>query len=154
MDTKLIIIIVILIMALLGVFGIFIGEYIFFVKSKKDVLKQLEKYGKIKKENNLIHLETKNKTYQIIFFRTKKLDFITINSSKIIEIKNRSKFRYIKYDYSKGNHKILIPLPYSNITKKVINENEVEFVDYKTSFNNFNIVLPEEINDFIKYIGD
>lgn len=152
MDKNLIIILIILIIALLGVFVIFLGEYIFFVKSKKDVLKQFEKFGKINKEGKLIYFEYKDKIYQIIFFKTKKLDFITINSEKIIEIKNRSKFRFIKYDYSKGNHKILIPLPYSNITKKVINENEVEFVNYKTNFNNFNIVLPEEIKDFINYI--
>ena len=120
-------------------------------KKQKEVLKKLNTIGKIEKDGNAYFLLLGDKQIQIIFLSLKYDEYLTINSSSIMQI-DRRKGRplLIRYNYDYPPYKWLFVVPGINRVKRALNESEVDFINYKTELPNFRVIKEDEVDLLIE----
>ena len=115
--------------------------------TKTNVIHILEKYGKVSFDQHKIYFKKDTKTYEILFYRVARTHELTINSKYIWEVhmKGRSvlinQINFLKSDYSK----LIIIYPLETKIKRYINENEMEFVNYRDEFYNMRLIKEHEL---------
>lgn len=120
-------------------------------RKQREVLKKLQRIGKLEKEHNTYFLLLGDMQVQIIFLSLKHDEYLTINSSTIMQI-DRSKGRplLIRYNYDYPPYKWLFVVPGLNRVKRAINESEVDFINYQTELPNFRVIKEDEVDLLIE----
>jgi len=120
-------------------------------RKQREVLKKLQRIGKLEKERNTYFLLLGDIQIQIVFFSLKHDEYLTINSSTIMQI-DRSKGRplLIRYNYDYPPYKWLFVVPGLNRVKRAINESEVDFINYQTELPNFRVIKEDEVDLLIE----
>lgn len=124
-------------------------------KTKNTIIKRLEEAGQVTYQNNKIYFKINDETFEIIFYYLSKQKELSINSPTIWEEKHY-KNRIVNQSVitKSPGRKIIIVYPSTNKITRYINENEIEFVDYKYTYN-FYIITSNLIDEFINKIkGD
>ncbi|HPX71913.1 MAG TPA: hypothetical protein PLP51_02975 [Acholeplasmataceae bacterium] len=120
-------------------------------RKQREVLKKLQRIGKLEKERNTYFLLLGDIQIQIVFLSLKHDEYLTINSSTIMQI-DRSKGRplLIRYNYDYPPYKWLFVVPGLNRVKRAINESEVDFINYQTELPNFRVIKEDEVDLLIE----
>ncbi|MGI6771585.1 MAG: hypothetical protein ACOX5Y_04155 [Acholeplasmataceae bacterium] len=120
-------------------------------RKQREVLKKLQRIGKLEKERNTYFLLLGDMQIQIVFLSLKHDEYLTINSSTIMQI-DRSKGRplLIRYNYDYPPYKWLFVVPGVNRVKRAINESEVDFINYQTELPNFRVIKEDEVDLLIE----
>lgn len=120
-------------------------------RKQREVLKKLQRIGKLEKERNTYFLLLGDIQIQIVFLSLKHDEYLTINSSTIMQI-DRSKGRplLIRYNYDYPPYKWLFVVPGVNRVKRAINESEVDFINYQTELPNFRVIKEDEVDLLIE----
>jgi len=120
-------------------------------RKQREVLKKLQRIGKLEKERNTYFLLLGDMQIQIVFLSLKHDEYLTINSSTIMQI-DRSKGRplLIRYNYDYPPYKWLFVVPGLNRVKRAINESEVDFINYQTELPNFRVIKEDEVDLLIE----
>lgn len=120
-------------------------------RKQREVLKKLQRIGKLEKERNTYFLLLGDMQIQIVFLSLKHDEYLTINSLTIMQI-DRSKGRplLIRYNYDYPPYKWLFVVPGLNRVKRAINESEVDFINYQTELPNFRVIKEDEVDLLIE----
>ncbi len=123
-------------------------------KKQKEVLEKLAKIGKLEKDGRKHFLLLGEQRIQIIFLSLKPNEFLTINSSTIMQIdRGKDKPLLVRYNYDYPPYKWLFVVPGINRIKRAINESEVVFINYETEFPNFRVIKEDEVDLLVsKYL--
>ncbi|MGI6782079.1 MAG: hypothetical protein ACOX56_04585 [Acholeplasmataceae bacterium] len=123
-------------------------------KKQKEVLEKLTKIGKLEKDGRKHFLLLGEQRIQIIFLSLKPNEFLTINSSTIMQIdRGKDKPLLVRYNYDYPPYKWLFVVPGMNRIKRAINESEVVFINYETEFPNFRVIKEDEVDLLVsKYL--
>lgn len=105
-------------------------------KIKTDAFGLLNTYGKVHNIKEGIYLNIGNKNYEIIFHYLNNKTDLSINSPTIWEEKHLKSVILNKSHITKSNtEKIIIVYPSKNKITRYINENEIEFIELKKTYN-------------------
>jgi len=145
---------------ILAVFMLFLAIYAIFIvldRKKLEVVKintksLFERYGKLKQENKNLLFITNHETYEVLYFNVSTNSELTINSRTMWEIissgtsrvNDQSLFLASKYP------KIIIIYPATQVIKRFINENEMEFVKPKDYFYDMRLIREFELETILK----
>jgi len=112
---------------------------------------ELSPYGHVETKDKMLLFTTKNKTYEVLFYRVGLHSELTINSKAIWEIKDASSSRLInQLGFLSGKYpKIVVVFPTTVVVKRYINENELEFVKFNKPFNDMYIVRHFELSSLL-----
>lgn len=108
----------------------------------------LNTHGIVSDNGKSTFFEFKDKTYEILLYKIAKTHELTINSKYIWEVHMKSRSTLINQMYFLKSElpKIVIIYPMETRIKRFINENEMEFVDYKDEFYNMRLVKLDELD--------
>lgn len=123
---------------------------------KQDTQKTLLKYGELKHEHRYDLLKLEDGTYHILYVYVPQNAELTINSKTIWEIRDASKSKLLNQQHflSSPYPKIVIVYPASQVIKRYINENELEFVKYNKMFYNIYVIRHFELDSLLKELKD
>ncbi|MDY0075086.1 MAG: hypothetical protein WC992_01215 [Acholeplasmataceae bacterium] len=116
----------------------------------------LKTYGELTHKHHHQYLNINNQSYQILYFYVPVNAELTINSKIIWEIRDSSKSRLINQTsfLASSDPKIIIVYPTTLSIKRFINENEMEFVNYHTMFNQMYVIRHFELEKLLQELKD
>ncbi len=120
-----------------------------------EVIETLKKYGELVLENKRTLLKIKEQTFEILFYKIRKNDELTINSTTMWEVHrsggsfliNQSQFLASPYP------KIVIVYPIETQIKRYINENELVFIDEKDVFYQIRVVKKNQLENVLQELS-
>ncbi len=135
---------------------VYIVMHIHQQKMSKEVQEKTEKslktYGEVTKEHHHTFLTIDDVTYQIVYVHVSSSAELTINSTTIWEVREYGKSRLIHQGHlmTSKTPKIVVVYPLTQVIKRYINENEMEFVKYNKMFYNMYVVRHFELDSLLE----
>lgn len=118
-------------------------------KIKNAILAKLSKKGSVYLKNKQHFLKIKNEEYEIIFYYLNNKTELSVNSPKIWEEKSSVSNLVDQSKLTKSpGIKIIIVYPSTNRILRYINENEVEFIETKLTYN-FYLITYNKIDELL-----
>lgn len=119
-------------------------------KIKKAILEKLSNKGLIYLKDKKHFFKINGTEYEIIFYYLNTKTELSVNSPKIWEEKGASNNLVDQSKLTKSPFKkIIIVYPSTNRILRYINENEVEFIDTKFTYN-FYLITYNKIDELLK----
>jgi len=148
----------------LGVIAVLFLIYMFSHIHQKKVSDEIQnetetmmsKFGKVSKEHQHTYVTIAGITYQVIYVYVPLRAELTINSTTIWEVRESGKSRLIHQGHllASPKPKIMIIYPASQVIKRYINENEMEFVKYNKMFYNMYVCRYSEVSTLLEELAD
>ena len=118
-------------------------------KIKNAILAKLSKKGSVYLKNKQHFLKIKNEEYEIIFYYLNNKTELSVNSPRIWEEKSSVSNLVDQSKLTKSpGIKIIIVYPSTNRILRYINENEVEFIETKLTYN-FYLITYNKIDELL-----
>ena len=114
--------------------------------------KTCQKYGELTKEHHHTFLTIDEKKYQVMYVYIPTGAELTINSTTIWEIREHGKSKLLHQGHLQQSKttKIMIVYPATQVIKRYINENEMEFVKYNKMFYNMYVCRHFELDSLLE----
>lgn len=124
-------------------------------KTRSYIIEKFKDNGQIIYQDNKTYFKINDEIFEIIFYYLNKKAELSINSPRIWEEKQYKSKIINQSNLTKSpGRKIVIVYPSTKKITRYINENEIEFVEYKYTYNFF-IITYNLIDEFINKIkGD
>lgn len=145
MGYELIIVIVVLVLSMGFIIFLFFNSS----KQKKLLVERLNQIGEFK--NNILTI--KDEKFFVQMIKVNPNEEFTVNSKTIIQVRRGSNSKLIDVNQNEYK-KLILVYPFEGKIKRYINENEMEFINYKNFFWNMYVVTLSELENFKKMIED